>query len=91
MEWAYPALLLLTGMVIGCTITWLLSKKREILICEKTKAEADIEKAVIQSRLSSRENELSEYKNRFDKTEQFLSEKEEQNLQFQKKICRENW
>ena len=86
MEWAYPALLLLTGMVIGCTITWLLSKKREILICEKTKAEADIEKAVIQSRLSSRENELSEYKNRFDKTEQFLFEKEEQNLQFQKKI-----
>jgi len=86
MEWAYPALLLLTGMVIGCTIAWFLSKKREFLICDKIKAEADIEKAVIQVRLSSRERELTEHKERLDKTERFLSEKEEQILQFQKKI-----
>ena len=86
MELVYPVFLILTGMVLGGTIAWVLLKKREHLICDKAKAEANIEKAVIQERLSSRENELTEHKERFDKTEQFLADKEELNLQLQKKI-----
>ncbi len=86
MEWIYLVLLILIGIVLGCTTAWLLSKKRESILYGKAKAEADLEKAVIQERLLSRENELAGHKERFDKAERFLAEKEEKNLQLQTKI-----
>jgi DNA recombination protein RmuC len=86
MELIYQVLLILIGIVLGCTIAWLLSKKRESIIYDRAKAEADLEKAVIQERLLFRENALAEHKERFEKTERFLAGKEEKNLQLQTRI-----
>jgi DNA recombination protein RmuC len=85
-ELIYQVLLFLIGIVLGCTVSWLLSKKRGIIISDRVKAEADLEKAVIQERLVFHENALAEHKERFEKAERLLAEKEKKNLQLQTRI-----